>query len=506
MLLLYERGMACSCKKEERKKVKAYKTLLFIFSVIAVLAVACVMFPHEGVKAGNVTLTFPSLGEVLMSTATEKAALPEETPEELLARQLREMRMQEEAQYLDYFRTSNIRINLPNDDLTFFDPLFEALENADSTRMRIVHYGDSQIEGDRITGIIREELQDTFGGIGPGILPLIQTVGSINIGQSITDSVSRGLVYGPAEMRGRNSSYGVMGQVAYLDTTVSISVWPRTKESKHCTRFTRVTVLSENTSSNLYITCKGDRRVLEPAVGQRQTTFHFADPVERVSLSLSGYANIYGILLDGDTGVCVDNIPMRGCSGTMFSNINRGLLSDFYRRENVRLIIMQYGGNSVPYLKTEKSISTYAGQMEHQIRYLQECAPDAKIMMIGPSDMSTMVKGSWQTYPMLPAVIDSLRMAANRAGAAYWDMYQVMGGHNSMAQWCSEQPPLAGSDHIHFTQRGATRVADLFCKSIMLYYDYYLWRRGDKSSVHTENVKAIPGMQPILPNPVESIR
>ena len=481
--------------------MKAYKTTLFIFSIIAVLAVICALFPQDGVQAGNVTLTFPTLTEVLSNEAAEAAALPSESPEELLERQLQQMRMQEEAQYLDYFRTSNIRIALPDDDLTFFDDLFDAFEHADSTRMRIVHYGDSQIEGDRITGVIREELQDTFGGIGPGILPLLQTVGSINTGQSITDSIPRGLVYGPAEMRGKNNNYGVMGQVAYLDTTVTVSVWPRTKEPKHCRTFTRVTVLAENTSSDLYITCKGDRRVVKPAEGEQRTTFHFTEPVERVTLTLSGYARVYGILLDGDTGVCVDNIPMRGCSGTMFSNINRSLLTDYYRKENVRLIIMQYGGNSVPYLKASKGIATYASQMERQIRYLQECAPQAKVLMIGPSDMSTLIKGNWQTYPMLPEIIDSLRTAANRAGAAYWDMYQVMGGHNSMAQWCSEQPPLAGSDHIHFTPRGATRVADLFCKSLMLYYDYYRWRRGDEhTDVHTAGVTTLPtATQPVIP-------
>ena len=481
--------------------MKAYKTTLFIFSIIAVLAVICALFPQDGVQAGNVTLTFPTLTEVLSNEAAEAAALPSESPEELLERQLQQMRMQEEAQYLDYFRTSNIRIALPDDDLTFFDDLFDAFEHADSTRMRIVHYGDSQIEGDRITGVIREELQDTFGGIGPGILHLLQTVGSINTGQSITDSIPRGLVYGPAEMRGKNNNYGVMGQVAYLDTTVTVSVWPRTKEPKHCRTFTRVTVLAENTSSDLYITCKGDRRVVKPAEGEQRTTFHFTEPVERVTLTLSGYARVYGILLDGDTGVCVDNIPMRGCSGTMFSNINRSLLTDYYRKENVRLIIMQYGGNSVPYLKASKGIATYASQMERQIRYLQECAPQAKVLMIGPSDMSTLIKGNWQTYPMLPEIIDSLRTAANRAGAAYWDMYQVMGGHNSMAQWCSEQPPLAGSDHIHFTPRGATRVADLFCKSLMLYYDYYRWRRGDEhTDVHTAGVTTLPtATQPVIP-------
>ena len=447
--------------------------------MIAVLAILCLVFPTDGIRAGNMTLSFPTLSEVLSPGSSAEAALPEESPEELLARQLENMRMQEQEQYLSYFRESNIRFNLPNDDFTWFDGLFEAFENSKNGRVRVVHYGDSQIEGDRITGVIREELQETFGGIGPGIIPVIQTVGSINTGQSCSAELRRALAYGPAEARARSGSYGPMAQVAYLDTSIVVSVWPRIKEQKHCRKFNRVTVLADNIGSKLYVTCKGDRRVIEPTQEMQRITFQFPDSVERVSLSLTGYANLYGILLDGESGICVDNVPMRGCSGTMFTSISSRQLSDYYRKENVRLILLEYGGNSVPYLTTEKGIHTYASSVERQIRYLQQQAPDAKILFIGPSDMSTRIKGAWQTYPMLPVIIDSLRTTANRAGAAYWDMYQVMGGHNSMAQWANQNPPLAGSDHIHFTMRGGERVADLFCKSLMLYYDYFSWRKEE---------------------------
>ena len=466
--------------------MKPYKITLYLFSVIAVLTILCAVFPPDGIRLSGTTLTFPSLAEVLSPGESEETALPEESPEELLARQLENMRMQEREQYLTYFRESNIRFNLPNDDFTWFDDLFEAFENSDSSRVRIVHYGDSQIEGDRITGVIREELQETFGGIGPGILPVIETVGSINTGLACSAELRRALAYGPAEARARGGNYGPMAQVAYLDTFVVVSVWPRIKEKKHCRKFTRVTLLADNISSKLYVTCKGDRRVIDPTKEMTRITFQFPDSLERVSLSMSGYANLYGIMLDGESGVSVDNIAMRGCSGAMFTSINRNHLSDYYQKENVRLILLEYGGNSVPYLKTEKNIHTYAETMGRQIRYLQQQAPQAKILFIGPSDMSTRLRGAWQTYPMLPAIIDSLRTTANRAGAAYWDMYQVMGGHNSMAQWCGQNPPLAGPDHIHFTMKGGERVADLFCKSLMLYYDYYRWRKPKEEGKNQE--------------------
>ena len=45
--------------------MKPYKITLFLFSVIAVLAVLCLVFPADGIRAGNTTLTFPTLAEVL---------------------------------------------------------------------------------------------------------------------------------------------------------------------------------------------------------------------------------------------------------------------------------------------------------------------------------------------------------------------------------------------------------------------------------------------------------
>ena len=60
---------------------------------------------------------------------------------------------------------------------------------------------------------------------------------------------------------------------------------------------------------------------------------------------------------------------------------------------------------------------------------------------------------------------------------AYWDLYGAMGGMNSMTNWVNSNPPLAGSDHIHFTTRGAEKTGEMMMQSLKLYYEYYLWRK-----------------------------
>lgn len=109
---------------------------------------------------------------------------------------------------------------------------------------------------------------------------------------------------------------------------------------------------------------------------------------------------------------------------------------------------------------------------------MKQVAPGAAILFIGPSDMSTLIAGKRQTYPIIPELVDSLRSVANANGAAYWDLYGVMGGYNSMIEWVNATPPLARTDYIHFQQAGSARVSEIFCKTFFKYYDnYYEFRK-----------------------------
>ena len=459
--------------------MKAYQTSLFIFVVIALLALLCYFFPQEGIQVGKVDFEFPCISDVLGQAEEDTVEVVKESPEELLARRLAEMRMQEEAQYLEYFHHNAGRIHFPQDSIALFDRVFAALENADHELVKILHYGDSQIEEDRITSMLRSELQETFGGQGVGIMPAVQTIPTLSIGQATDRELVRHLVYGPVEMRAQDPLYGIMGQKARVDSTVNIRFYPRPKISvdNPSRYFTQVRVWVGEIGEQLKVTCGTETlRVDSTMQGMCGLTFTLPDSTVRTQLNLEGEGVVYGVSLESKTGVSVDNIPMRGCSGTIFTQMDGQQIRNYCQDNNVCLIILQYGGNSVPYLKKEKSIGNYAQQLNRQVKYLKRLVPEAEILFIGPSDMATKVKSEMQTYPHLPMVIDSIKHAVLDAGAAYWDLYAVMGGWNSMVNWVNNQPPLAASDYVHFSRLGADHVGDMLCKSLMLYYDYYKWR------------------------------
>ena len=67
--------------------------------------------------------------------------------------------------------------------------------------------------------------------------------------------------------------------------------------------------------------------------------------------------------------------------------------------------------------------------------------------------------GQRKSYRVLPALDKALQTAAEKERAAYWSLFDAMGGAGSMNEWI--QQGLAGQDGIHFTRNGADKAGQL---------------------------------------------
>ncbi len=455
--------------------MKAYKIVLFIFGVIALLGLLCTYFPEEGV---TLQLRFLSIRDALTDDLLDDGE-EEDTTALVLARLLAQVRSREEAEFMEFHTTDPIRLSFPDGDVTYLDAFFDALDSAMLYPMRIVHYGDSQLEEDRITHVYRDMLQSRFGGGGVGMCSAMQTAMTLTTIQSRSHSLPRTMAYvGEKDFTPAGGRFGMMGSASRLGGgTFSVTFRPssRVKEPVPSMFFRNVTVITDTMKKPVTVKYGDVEAVMDTIPGAlRRYRLTVPDSTSTASFKISGSGDVYGILLDGENGVSVDNVAMRGCSGTIFTRINADQLKDFYAGNNVRMIILQYGGNSVPGMSLGKRAADYGETIARQIQYIHSQAPDAKIIFIGPSDMSTNRGGGMQTYACLPGFIDTLRNVANRNGAAYWDLYGVMGGKNSMVRWVKSG--LAGKDYIHFSHKGADMVGHYFGDMLFKYYDYYKWR------------------------------
>ena len=466
-----------------------------IWTVIALLGVVCMVVPDGGWYIGKWNLRFPTLAEALDLKEDSMADVDVEIlSDSLLA----------EADTVSVIPNDNLiqqdtlatqdsvpqkpqpvipEVNVVHtDSRACLAAFYAALDSASSKPVRVVHYGDSQIEEDRITNILREKWQKQYGGGGVGLIPLHQTIPTRTIRQKLSiDGVvqttqkgpKRYIVYGPKSMRLTDSDdYGVMGQVAVMDSTlvpgsdsVVLHVEPLDKKRKPHNYFNRVRVLTDSVEG--YILAQDT--MLNPIPDTRHPLLYtLPDSTTKCEIHLQGKGNVYGVSLETPMGVIVDNIPMRGCSGNIFTKIDSVQLSDFYRESNTRLIILQFGGNMIPQTENPSTISGYVrSTMRQQVRYLRTCVPEASILFIGPSDMSTNIDGEMVTYPLVPYMDRLLKKMAQEEGIAYWSMYEAMGGKGSMVRWVENG--LAGSDYVHFTRAGANNIGKKLYNWLMSY-------------------------------------
>ncbi len=467
--------------------IKPHQTLALLLCVGLLAFITSLIFPKEGIQVAGLKIEYFSFDALVSEDSIEVKNI-----DEILASTVIEIDSTKIKDSLKLvalaYRKKMLRIQYKNDtpNLNFF---FKSLEGSKKTR--IVHYGDSQIEGDRITSYIRNEFQKAYGGTGPGFIPAFQVIPNMTVTQSHSENWKRYTAFGKRDSTLTHNQYGLLasfskysGSLSDMDSS-NTSAWLEIKPSNigyfRTRRFNQMKLLLGNNAQafGMQVLVNDSIQVYADTIAanlnNRSIGINFKKSPANIKINFTGEEgpDIYGISLESYSGVIVDNIAMRGSSGTIFRKIDQQQLSQQYRKENIKLMILQYGGNAIPYITSEQRAKSFGRSFQKQIAYLKRLLPNCNFVVIGPSDMSTKLKDKFVTYPILPSVRDALKEAAFEEGCGYWDIYEVMGGANSMPAWVTASPQLAASDYVHFTPKGAKKIAELFYKAIMDDFQVY---------------------------------
>jgi lysophospholipase L1-like esterase len=77
------------------------------------------------------------------------------------------------------------------------------------------------------------------------------------------------------------------------------------------------------------------------------------------------------------------------------------------------------------------------------------------------------------SYSTVPGIRDAQKRAAERAGCAFWDLYEIMGAKNSVFKWARQRPSLMAPDLAHFSNAGQKLIGNLLYKALMIEYQEY---------------------------------
>ena len=494
--------------------MKPFQTLLFIFSIFLVLFLIAWIYPENGIKVGkNIHLKFASLKDYLEEDSVHYANISNvsentnfslsEKEIDSLFRLLEKSINQEDSSilsdslkaYNDNFRQISYPLEFSGEEPSVLFPFFRKLRSLGSQKklVRILHYGDSQIEADRMSSFIRHKMQMTFGGSGCGTVPIIPLYnGQLSVKQEYSGNWIRHIGYANSDTLVGHERYGALMCFARQSIPDTIKgnknkTWLKIKKSPlaYATsrQYSEVSLYIQGESEPVNIRVFQNNRIidslnLKPSPSLKKLKWHFNETPDDLKFTFSGkgFTNIYGISLDNKWGVALDNIPLRGSSGLVFSKTDTAFLTRMINMMDVGMIILQFGGNVVPYMKSNSS--AYERYFKRELSIIKRILPEIPVIVIGPSDMSVKEKGNYITYPSLEGVRDAMRKATLESGFVFWDMYKAMGGKNSMPSWVTATPPLAVSDYVHFNARGAKFIAEMFSNALLNEYNYWLLETG----------------------------
>ena len=396
--------------------------------------------------------------------------------------------------------SSALRIRIPKEAQPAFDSLFRRLD--DGAPITVLHYGDSQIEGDRISGTLRHQWQERWGGFGPGIQPPIPLVQSFALSQSHSGDWSRHTRFGRRDSTDQDENYGLLGSyaTAVADSAEGpcLTIGPEKRNHKSFGQWSALSLWHDTVHTESILSLNGtpiDTLRQGDAPGQRLISIPAGQTrAPRSQLCFSAAPPRLFALHPIGSGVQWHSVAMRGSSGTLFRKLHRPTFSRQLRSIDPDLIVLQFGGNTVPYCRDSVAAVRYAGWFGRQIQLFQALQPHAAILVIGPSDMAEKSGLDWTPFPRLSAVRDALKEVSLEEGAAHWDLLDVMGGLGSMPAWVKATPPLAGPDHIHFTPLGAKQVGKLLDRA--LWAEFRAWKKGGDRAP----------MISIAPRPVQAVQ
>ncbi|MGC9362046.1 MAG: hypothetical protein ACP5F3_03865, partial [Candidatus Syntrophosphaera sp.] len=147
-----------------------------------------------------------------------------------------------------------------------------------------------------------------------------------------------------------------------------------------------------------------------------------------------------------------------GYTGMYFNAISRANLQGFHEELGYDLAILQYGLNvSRPNIR---DYSGYENAMRKSIEHIKTAMPDVPILLLSVHDRAVKTGGKLQTSPDIPILVETQGRLADSTGCAFWNVFEAMGGLNSMLAYAEADPRLANLDYVHFTLDGANKIAE----------------------------------------------
>jgi lysophospholipase L1-like esterase len=354
--------------------------------------------------------------------------------------------------------------------LGFYESLARAFQGEWVTR--IVHYGDSHVAADILTGALRRELQLCFGEAGPGfVLPGRPWPGYSRAG--VTSQASEGWQTDGLTQ----ASLAVDSRLGLAGVSLSTRASGEWITVTAAGSYFDIYVLKQPGGGSIDVLLDGVERkrnvslassVSESACIEVVADFGSVHTIE-IRTTSAGRARIFGIAIEfHSAGVIYDALGVNGARASRPLRWDWKVLAGSLERRDPDLIVIAYGSNEVS--DSDLDLEEYRASFTTLLNKFHEAAPRASILVLGPPDRAVRRGHRWKTIGRMRALVEAQRQAAFEAGAAFYDLFNAMGGPGSIARWATQSQALAQPDRVHLTTAGYRLVADWLYSELMSGY------------------------------------
>lgn len=366
-------------------------------------------------------------------------------------------------------------------DSTALNKFFKALSRIKThgNAVRVAFYGDSFIEGDVFCGSFRDSLQSIFGGRGVGFVPI--TSGVTGFRRTIRHDFDN---WRTSSLINRTDSTAEYGPAGYCFEPLENN-WVEYRPSRHrfLREFNTVKLYYKNYKEAAvrfainYDTTQW--RVPLRRSARLQEWVYKGKDLKSIRFTFEPFDSLrlFGASFEGGAGVYVDNFSLRGNTGISLSGIEKDMLTRFNHYRHYKLVILQFGLNMV--VEDSLNYKAYVRRMVKIIRNMQTAFPDASFLLMSVSDRSSNSRGKFETMNAIPAMRNAQRMIAQDTGIAFWDLFEAMGGKNSMVRFVTAKPALAAKDYTHLNFNGGEKLAGSLVKSLLYSLDQFEEKNGN---------------------------
>ncbi|MBK7586463.1 MAG: hypothetical protein IPI67_40530 [Myxococcales bacterium] len=357
----------------------------------------------------------------------------------------------------------------------FYRALEHTIKKEPGAVTRVVHFGDSIVTSDYVSGTLRRKLQRQFGDSGHGFL-LMANAWPAYFHNDVSRFASSGWlvsrIVGPLAPDGL---YG-LGGVSFRAPPGSRARFGTAKRGsfgRNVSRFV-VAYVKEPGGGKVKLRIDGaDRVELDTAAPSTVVAYEEVQVEdgehELEVVTTAGTTRAFGVVMERDApGIVLDAIGIQGARVRFLDKQDDQHWAETLRWRRPNLLIYEFGAN--------ESGDGFAYPMDEYFRTMKDvleqgkrAVPDAGCLVVGAMDRAEKKGTTLASMAVIPAIVAEQRKASAAAGCAFFDIYKAMGGPGSMAAWVGRG--LGQADLTHPTGVGSEVLGNWIFRALMAGYD-----------------------------------